>query len=148
MNLSPLYPHFHVKICNPQLFDSLKNSVKELELDDRHMSPEQFLVVEEKGKLMGFARLKKYPGFAEISTLGVPEQFRLQGIASEIIKVIKESANCPLYLVSTLPVFFSKLGFVECENYPTEIQQKLAYCNAHLSVKEKYVVMKSWKQAY
>lgn len=142
MNGSALYPHFHVKVCKPQHFDSLKHSVKELELDDRQMSPEQFMIVEEKGELMGFARLKKFSGFAELCTLGVPEQFRLKGIASQIVKALSETADCPLYLVSTLPSFFSKLGFVVCENYPAEIQQKLAYCNAHLSVKEKYVVMR------
>jgi len=143
MNLSPLYPHFHVKVCQPQHFTSLKDTVKELELDDRYMTPDQFMVVEEKGKLMGFARLRKFSGFAELCTLGVPEQFRLKGIASQIVKVISETADCPLYLVSTLPSFFSKLGFVVCENYPTEIQQKLAYCNTHLFVKENYVVMRA-----
>lgn len=143
MSQSSLYPHFHVKVCTPQHFKSLTDSVRELELDDRQMTPEQFMVVEEKGELMGFARLRNFGGFAELCTLGVPEQFRLKGIATELVNTIKETANSPLYLVSTMPAFFSKLGFVECENYPTEIHEKLAYCRANLPVEEKYVVMRS-----
>ncbi|MBL7931535.1 MAG: GNAT family N-acetyltransferase [Bacteroidia bacterium] len=143
MNQSSIYPHFHVKVCKAHQFKSVELSVKELDLDDRQMSPEQFMVVEEEGKLMGFVRLKKYRDFAELCTLGVLEQFRFKGIATELVKTIKETANCPLYLVSTLPDFFSKLGFVECENYPTEIHQKLAYCKANLPVDEKYVVMRA-----
>ncbi len=132
---------FQITTPNTEEFTWIQQSVKELELDDRNMAAEQFLIAKKGTELLGYIRIRHYEGFSELSTLGVPAPHRLKGIAASLVNSFVERSSSRLYLVCIIPDFFSKLGFEICSDYPTELQQKLNYCRGSLPVEETYVVM-------
>lgn len=134
---------FKISACTEKHFETVKQSVQDLQLDDREMIPEQFLVAEENGQVIGYVRSRSYSEFSELCTLGVPEAFRSRGVAVSLVSAFLKKSNRPLYVVTVIPEFFAKLGFEICEDYPFQIHQKLGYCKGSLAVEDPYVVMRS-----
>jgi N-acetylglutamate synthase-like GNAT family acetyltransferase len=137
-----------IKISKAQIedFDLIKKYIAKFELDNRDLRMEQFTVAKQNDSLLGFARIRSHNGCDEFCSLGVIEQKRHNGIAKLLtLNGIKISTQA-LYLVTIIPEFFETLGYKEVNSYPTELQDKLDYCNSELSVPEKYVVMKYQKE--
>ena len=132
----------NISPCTETEFLVIKKLIADFCLDDNDLHPEQFLVAKYEGKIVGFGRLRQYPVCNELCSLGVIEDLRLKGIGRQLTLALSEKATLPLYLVAIIPDFFSKLGFSEISDFPSEIGIKLKYCIETLSVPETYVVMK------
>lgn len=131
-----------IKNCNDASFELVKRYIRDFELDDRQLLPEEFITFTRSSKLLAFGRARKHNGFYELCSLGVVESERKKGLGKKVIETLIERHPHPLYLVCTIPHFFESLGFSICDEYPPEMQEKLDYCVFGLPVEEKYVVMK------
>lgn len=92
-------------------------------LDMEGLEPENFILAEIDGKIMGCAALIKsaFHGkdFLEIHSIAVHPNFRGKGIGTRLIKHLLttiEDPGCDLYVRTTAPVFFEKLNFTKIEN--------------------------------
>lgn len=127
--------------CTAIEFPVVKKLIAEFCLDNNDLRPEQFLVAKFEGEIVGFGRIRQYPACNELCSLGVIENLRLKGIGRQLTRALIKKATLPLYLVAIIPDFFSKLGFIEIDDFPSEIGNKLKYCTEALPVPETYVVM-------
>ncbi len=122
-------------------FKQIRLFIKEYELDDRDLKPEQFTIALCEDVLIGFGRLRKHTNCMELCSLGVVTAFRNQGIGKAIVKKLLENSTKNIYLVCIIPDFFIPFGFREVKEYPVSIQLKLEYCTLELKVPEPYVAM-------
>lgn len=128
--------------CGSADFDLVKRYVAELELDDRAMLQEQFLVLKDaQGRLAGFGRVREYDSCSEMCSLGILPGQRSKRLGKELVKQMIKKARQQTYLVCIIPSYFKEFGFSICSSYPPEMQDKLDYCLDSLAVPEPYVVM-------
>ncbi|MDF2436005.1 MAG: Acetyltransferase domain [Bacteroidota bacterium] len=122
-------------------FQPIIDHIKEYELDDRDLKPEQFLAAYTDNGLAGFGRLKHHPDCYELCSLGVITPLRHKGIGKAIVAGLIKRCPEDLYLTCIIPSFFEPFGFITTENPPESILKKLEYCTNCLCVPEKYVAM-------
>lgn len=136
-------------ICTPDTadFDIVKVHLKELELDDRELKKEQFLIAKKDNKIAAFCRMRKHKGCDELCSLGVIHSERGNGYAKLLLQELIARSDQPLYLACIIPQMFMPLGFKVVTDYPPELKDKLNYCTSELTVPEKYVIMRYFSQA-
>ena len=132
----------NISPCTENEFPIIKKLIAEFCLDDNDLHASQFLVAKFEEKIVGFGRLRQYPSCNELCSLGVIEDLRLKGIGRQLTLSLIKKATLPLYLVAIIPDFFTKFGFTEIPDFPSELGVKLKYCTEALSVPETYLVMK------
>lgn len=118
-------------------------------LDMEELKPENFILAEIEGEVKGCAALVRARSeekeFLEIHSIAVHPNYKGKGIGRKLIKYILESINdstCELYVKTTVPLFFEKMGFKimsrseklalwkeckECEYFDTCKQYLLQY---------------------
>jgi N-acetylglutamate synthase-like GNAT family acetyltransferase len=122
-------------------FQMICNYIRDFELDDRGLHPEQFSAAFRDNELVGFGRLREHSDCTELCSLGVMTPLRRKGIGKSIVKELIKRAPEKLYLVCIIPDFFTPFNFKIINNYPSSIQNKLNYCTEQLVVSEPYVAM-------
>lgn len=87
-------------------------------LDMEELKPEDFILAEIEGEIKGCAALVRAKSeekeFLEIHSIAVHPNYRGKGIGRKLIKCILESisdSTCKLYVKTTVPLFFEKMGF-------------------------------------
>ena len=92
-------------------------------LDMEGLEPEDFVLAEIDGKIIGCAALIKSESqgkdFLEIHSIAVHPNFRGKGIGTRLIKHLLTTIGdpgCDLYVRTTAPVFFEKLNFTKIED--------------------------------
>jgi N-acetylglutamate synthase-like GNAT family acetyltransferase len=134
-------PHIRITKAIEQDIDFIKQHIQLLDLDNRDLQFQQFVVAKLQDDIVGFGRIRKHKGCDEFCSLGIIEAYRNQGIAEALILAHIELSTQPIYLVCIIPEFFEPLGFTIVTEYPPEILDKLNYCISELTVPEPYVVM-------
>jgi amino-acid N-acetyltransferase len=97
-------------------------------LDIEELEPENFVLAEVEGKIIGCAALIKSESqgksFLEIHSIAVHPNFRGKGIGTRLIKYLLSTvlinagdSASNLYVRTTAPVFFEKLNFTKIENF-------------------------------
>lgn len=143
-------PEAEVVLCNGKNFQIVKQHIKEMQLDNRMLAAEQFVVSLLQNDVIGFGRLRNYSLCSEIGSIGVLTKYRGKGVGKKIVTklienfyAINRNRKKELYVVTIIPAYFQKFGFRVIEDpWPKEIVDKYSYCTKSLSVPEKYVVMK------
>lgn len=92
-------------------------------LDMEGLGPEDFVLAEIDGKIIGCAALIKSEfhgkNFLEIHSIAVHPNFRGKGIGTRLVKyllTIVGNQCCDLYVRTTAPIFFEKLNFTKIDN--------------------------------
>lgn len=92
-------------------------------LDMEELRPEDFVLAEIDGKMVGCAALIKCEShgkkFLEIHSIAVHPNYRGKEIGTRLIKYLLttiEDPVCDLYVRTTSPGFFEKLGFTTIES--------------------------------
>lgn len=88
--------------------------IKSVSGDYKDIVPEQFLIAEDKNKIIGCVRIKKMADYFELASLAVLPKYRSRGIGSNlVIKILKNFDNRPIYLLCSekRESFYQKLGF-------------------------------------
>ncbi len=133
---------FEIAACSDSEFGEVVKYIELLQLDNNKLNSSQFLVAKKENKVVGFGRLRSYSVCQELCSLGVIEPFRNKGAGTAISLELIKKAELPLYVVTIIPVFFSRLGFEEVEEFPSDIGVKMSYCTDSLPVPETYVAMR------
>ncbi|MBS1796723.1 MAG: GNAT family N-acetyltransferase [Acidobacteria bacterium] len=97
-------------------------------LDADDLSSDQFVVCKNGETLLGFGRLKRHPECDELSSLAVLRNFRGRGIGRRIVAELLGAVDRPVFIVTVIPAYFARLGFVETKSFPLSIKIKLAGC--------------------
>jgi len=126
-------------------FEQVKQLVEDFWLDNENMKSEQFRVLTDNEKVIAFGRLKKHSDAIELCTLGVVSDLRGKGYGRAMVKNLLNKASRDIYVVTVIPNFFAKLGFIFAEIYPDSLQKKVELCTTHYHVGEPYQVMK-WEK--
>lgn len=103
------------------------------QLDSRGARPEEYVVVEEDGVLIGFGRVLDHPDAWEIACMYVAPGRRRKRIGTRIVEALlaRTDAEKPVYAVAGAPEFFTSLGFVPGTEMPAAIRAKADYCRRH-----------------
>jgi GNAT superfamily N-acetyltransferase len=85
------------------------------------------------GKLVGVARCKRHPDGIEVDGVFVLEEFRNQGLASEMLRALIERCGTEmLYMHSTLDLvdFYRQFGFrpIPENELPRTIKERMVFC--------------------
>ncbi|MEK7377043.1 MAG: GNAT family N-acetyltransferase [Candidatus Margulisiibacteriota bacterium] len=108
--------------------DNIYNIASKYDLESNDMKAEDFIVAEEKGRIIGFGRLWEHDGAVELGTVGVVEEYRGKGAAKMIIKALLKRHNVnavrerhlPIYLTTLIPKFFEQFGFKRLTTPPPQ----------------------------
>jgi N-acetylglutamate synthase-like GNAT family acetyltransferase len=122
--------------------EEVKRYVEEFWLDNDNMLKEQFRILLYQGKLAAFGRLRVKEDSTELCTLGVIDELRNQGLGRAMVNALVTEAGGIVYVVSVIPEFFSKVGFVQVNEYPHSISKKYKLCSTEYVVEDPYVVMR------
>ncbi len=100
------------------------------QLDNREARPEEYVVAEADGVLIGFGRLLEHPDAWEIACMYVEPGKRRRRIGTQIVEALLAltDAERPVYAVAGVPDFFTALGFAPAEDMPASIKTKADYC--------------------
>jgi N-acetylglutamate synthase-like GNAT family acetyltransferase len=100
------------------------------QLDNRAARPEEYLVAEENGVLIGFGRLLDHPDCWEIACMYVEPGRRRQHIGTKLVEALlsRTHPEKPIYAVAGAPDFFTALGFVATKELPASIKAKADFC--------------------
>jgi N-acetylglutamate synthase-like GNAT family acetyltransferase len=103
------------------------------QLDNREARPEEYLVAEENGVLIGFGRLLDHPDSWEVACMYVEPGRRRKRIGTRLVEALlsRTDAEKPVYAVAGAPEFFTALGFVPTRDTPPSIKAKGDYCRRH-----------------
>jgi amino-acid N-acetyltransferase len=93
-------------------------------LDMEELEPEDFVLAEREGKVVGCAALVRSTSgeknFLELHSIAIHPNFRGKGIGTKLMQYLilslgeqDKNPGCELYVRTTAPVFFEKLGFMK-----------------------------------
>jgi N-acetylglutamate synthase-like GNAT family acetyltransferase len=100
------------------------------QLDSRNARPEEFVIAELNGEVVGFGRLIRHKDCWEIACMYVARDLRRLGLGTDIVESLLERLNedLPVYAVTSLPDFFATLSFAPVSKMPDSIRCKYGYC--------------------
>lgn len=114
-------------------FPEIIELLEELHLDLDHLDPEQFVVSLVDDAVVGAGRVLEYDNALELCSVGVLPDFRGKGIGRSIVRdLLKQYQGQSVYVVTDIPDFFSRFGFVPVEDFPDEIASKRQKCLSEL----------------
>lgn len=95
-----------------------------LGLDYPGMMSDDFWVAETEGGMIGLVGLKTHPDCLELCSLGVAHTHRGRGTGAALVRAALAVAGRDVYLGTTTPGFFSKLGFEPAAEVPETFRLK------------------------
>ena len=112
-----------------------------LDMEDVHYS--EFFVCKDKGELIAAGRVIAHEdGVFELSSLGVIEDYRRAGIGTDIVKaLINKHSLDSVYVVTEIPEFFEKTGFVKSTHKSECLQDKLNRCIEEYACKNPIIML-------
>ncbi len=109
-------------------YHQILDLAKKLELDYSRMDADDFLVVEDSGKIVGICGLKKHEDLFELCSLGVDESYRKRGLGKKLVIGVLKKARGKVYLATIIPDFFRKFGFEKSPQIPLSMIKKSDWC--------------------
>lgn len=137
-------PAIHIRAAESRDMPTILQLAEAYALDTERLEAEQFLVAEEEDQLVGFGRLKPYPDAVELGCLGVVPGHRRGGVARQLIERLLSRVEGEVYVTTDLPELGRKFGFVEAEEAPASIQDKVQRFEGHR--RKGIVIMKLRRQ--
>ncbi len=113
-----------------------------MSLDTEDFRIKEFLTAKEGDHIIGFGRLRTYPGFREVASVGVLAENRGKGIGSLVVNELVRQTHGEIYLTCVIPGFFSKLGFEIVKDFPPELIPKYDFCRSFGYSEDEITVMK------
>jgi amino-acid N-acetyltransferase len=93
--------------------------------------PEEFVVAQEGGKIIGCARLKKLKDAYELGSVAVEKEHQGRGVGAKLVEACLTGAGSVVYCLTFAPRFFEQLGFrvMDRASLPKELVAKAGRCN-------------------
>ena len=109
---------FEIRPAQPEDLPAIERLVASVGGDREDLATDQFVVaLADDGdgveNIIGCGRLKPYPGFYELASLAVREEWRVGGVGRELVSGLLERHQGPVYLICEDDVvdFFRRFGF-------------------------------------
>jgi N-acetylglutamate synthase-like GNAT family acetyltransferase len=127
----------HLQTVNNKILPALNTDLPDiielletLNLDMEEVHYSEFFVCKDKGELIAAGRVREYEdGAFELCSLGVLEDYRGAGIGTDIVKALMQKHSLDsVYVVSEIPDFFGKCGFVLSKHKSEFLQDKIKRC--------------------
>lgn len=100
-----------------------------LALDYPGLENDTFFVAEERGKIVGILGLRDFGDFLELVAVGVLEEYREMGAGKKLVEeALKSIQGRDVYLLTTVPYFYEKLGFEKVGAVPEALKKAPAWC--------------------
>lgn len=122
---------------------------KSLDLDVEDISWKQFLIAKKENHIVGFGRLRNYPGpdnsglgCTEVATVGVIKPERNKGIGTAIVNELVRIGPSEIYVACVIPDFFARFKFEKVKQYPPALQKKVDFCKCYDFTDDQIFVMK------
>ncbi len=100
--------------------------VRELDLSHPMLKLENFIVVEEKGDIVGVAHVEDCGENIYLSAVGVREDRRRRGVARALVSAVLCSTTKDVYIYTLERDIFAAIGFVD-ESPPDDIPPREVY---------------------
>jgi N-acetylglutamate synthase-like GNAT family acetyltransferase len=111
----------------------IQETVARLRLDNEHLRPEQFLVVEEGQRTVAFGRIKPYRRTFELGCVAVVDDRRNQGLGELVVReLVRRFPRRRVYVTTDIPEYFERLGFVRTKALPQELSGKIGRVEGRL----------------
>ncbi|MCX5751323.1 MAG: GNAT family N-acetyltransferase [Candidatus Saganbacteria bacterium] len=83
------------------------------------MPLKDFYLINQENETVGTIQLEEHPDYYFLTSLGVKESYRKQGIASFAMNEVLKGKNKSIYLETLIPNFFKQFGFkvVPCPSF-------------------------------
>jgi len=96
--------------------------------DIKNIDSNQFLIAQDKNKIIGCVRIQNIDGHFKLASLAVLPNYRRMGIGSALItKILDVNIKRPVYLFCNIKneSFYKKLGFkrIEIKNIPETLKK-------------------------
>lgn len=92
---------------------TIKQMVKEEQLDPTSLKWQQFMIAEKDGEVVGIGQVRLYSRCHELGSLAVKKEYREQGVGGMLIKALLENESGDVHL-ECLPHninYYGKFGF-------------------------------------
>ena len=106
-------------------FRQVKRMVNQYNLEVETLHPEQFTILKNDEKLIGFGSLRMIENYAELECIGVAEGYRGKGWGKMIVKKLLDSGPETIWLATDMPKFFEQFDFVTSKQIPRELARKI-----------------------
>jgi N-acetylglutamate synthase-like GNAT family acetyltransferase len=118
------YRLMRVRKARPEDMNEVVALAARLGLDYPGMESDDFWVAEAGGETVGLVGLKTHPDCLELCGLGVAETHRGRGTGAALVREALAGAETDIYLATTTPGFFTKLGFEPAAVVPETFRLK------------------------
>lgn len=132
---------FKLSKANDSHFMEIKHVINILNLDSSFLQISQFFVALKDNQVIGIGRVKSINHCNELCSLGVLEKYRNLGIGTSILNSLKQQFHTPIYLVTDIPEYFIKQGFIITKQYPNELLKKQKLCINELQCQNPQVMI-------
>ncbi|MCZ6693099.1 MAG: GNAT family N-acetyltransferase [Bacteroidetes bacterium] len=120
-----------IEIAQPTEYEMeiVRQLTKDFELDGEEFKMGQFIIAKSNNRVLGFGREKKHQDCTEISTIGVVQAYRNQGIGKSIVtELIKKIKSDTIFIVTVIPDYFCQIGFKTTSELPESLKSKIEFC--------------------
>lgn len=135
---------YKIVAANGEDFPEIIELLEELNLDMEEIDTDQFLVCKTQDKILGAGRIRIHDDCLELCSLGVLENERGKGIGKNIANALIDSnKDSDIFLVTEIPSFFMKVGFVDCVDFPEVLNDKINRCKEIYSCSKPVVMQRT-----
>jgi N-acetylglutamate synthase-like GNAT family acetyltransferase len=109
-----LHTTWQVRKGRPEDLPVIEQLVASVDGDLENLKAEQFVVaLDSEQRIIGCGRLKPYPGFCELASIAVKDEWRASGVGRAVVSQLLRSYQGPVYLICEDDVvdFFRRFGF-------------------------------------
>lgn len=109
-------------------FPQIVALAKKYSLDYPGMDKDDFLVAEEKRRIIGICGIKKHGDWGELCSLGVDEDYRKRGVGGRLVSRVIKEVRSDIFLATLIPEFFVKFGFEKAAYIPSFMVKDSEWC--------------------
>lgn len=102
-------------------FKEVRKILGDLHLCYESQTLDPFWVASKHHAIVGVVQLEEFPDFFFLSSLGVVESERRQGVANQMLNTLFQNAAKDIYLYTQIPEFFIHSGFERAPSPPKGI---------------------------
>ncbi len=121
----------NIRQAEPKDRTAVLSILREFKLE-QEFDPEETLLAEIDGEVVGCARLKHFIDCYELCSVAVKEEYQGNGIGTKLVESCLANADAIVYCLTFVPEFFNKFGFaaIEKDALPQELKSRAGCCDA------------------
>lgn len=111
-------------------YPAVERILGELDLGHPSIRREDFWVAVDAGEVVGISNLSRFGSSLYLSAVGVSITHQGKGVATALVRELLKETRAPAYLHTTIPQFFSRMGFVPAPPSAEVPKRDISGCEA------------------